>query len=164
MMVMVAVVAIAHVLLHTTYVWLTWLYKNPPAYTLLLATEVSPVLPPAPPGQRRPSIHAVGQPALVQCDFKTCLLPRVPIGLPYKVTVGARLMDDLSYNTTCDTDQKSYFLIAGRETWEDERRRFRFHLTPPRPGRYTVIYEVHVSDIFGHGRRVAWITSRLQAK
>src|SRR5580693_1710089 len=93
MMFAVAVVAIAIVVLPLAYVRLVWLYNTPPTTNALFVGGVYPVRSPGYLAQPRPSFHPVDQPVQVQCDYDTGLLPRIPTGLPYRITVVIKLMD-----------------------------------------------------------------------
>jgi hypothetical protein len=164
MMVAVALVALALLLLPPAYIRLVWLYHTPPTTLALFAAEVNPVCPPTPPCQPFRWIHSVGQPVQVQCDYKTGILPRVPTGLPHRVTVVVKLIDDLSKGTTFESHQKSYVLVAGMDSWTENHGRFKCDLTPRSPGQYFVRYEVTITDLFGREALVACHTLGLQAR
>jgi hypothetical protein len=163
MMIAVALVALALVVLPPAYVRLAWLYNTPPTTLALFAAEVNPVRPPT--GRPRPQTHQVGQRVKVECDYTVGLLPRVPTGLPYKVSVVIKLMDDLSKskNTVFESHQKTYLLVAGKESWNERRGRFMCDLTPLSPGQYIVRYEVNITDLFGREALGACNTLGLQA-
>ena len=164
MMVVVAAAAFAMVLTPPAYHRLVWLYNTPPTTLALFAAEVNPVPSPVPAGQSRPPPHPIGRPCRVQADYNTSLLPRVPGGLPYKVTVEIKLMDDLMKGTVFESHGKSFFLLAGGESWNEGRGRFGCDLTPRGPGRFIVRYEVRFTDVFGREALGACNTQGLQAQ
>jgi hypothetical protein len=163
MMVAVAVVALILVIVPHTYVRLVWLYKSPPTTLALFAAEVTPIL--ARTAENRPlRNYPAGQPVQVQCDYKTSLLPRVPSGLPYRVEVVIKLMDDVSKGTALESHRESYFLVAGSESQNERRGRFTCDLTPRSPGHYFIRYEVNFTDLVGREALGACNTVGLEAK
>jgi hypothetical protein len=163
-MIAVAVVALALVIVPPAYVRLAWLYNTPPTTLALFAAEVNPVLPTSPDNRPRPRICSTGQPFPVPCDYKTGLLPRVPSGLPYRVEVVVKLMDDLTKGTVFESHRESYVLVAGSESRNERRGRFTCELTPRTPGDFIVRYEVNFTDLYGRRALGACHTVGLEAK
>ena len=163
-MIAVAVVALALVIVPPAYVRLAWLYSTPPTTLALFAAEVNPVLPTSPDGRPRPRICSAGQPFQVPCDYKTGLLPRVPSGLPYRVEVVVKLMDDLTKGTVFESHRESHFLVVGSQSRNERRGRFARDLTPRNPGHYIVRYEINFTDLFGREVLGACNTVGLEAK
>jgi len=164
MMVTVAVVALALVIVPPVYVRLAWLYSTPPTTLALFAAEVNPVILTTEEGRPLPRIYSVGHPVQVQCDYKTGLLPRVPSGIPYRVEVVVKLMDDLSKRTVLESHRESYSLVAGSASRNEGQGRFTCDLTPRSPGHYFVRYEVNFTDLFGREALGACNTVGLEAK
>jgi hypothetical protein len=147
------------------HVRLAWLYDHPPPTFAPFVAGVNPVFPPTPATHPRPKFHPVGQPFAVECDYETGILPGVPTGLPYRARVEVSLINNLSKGRTVfELHRKSFLLIAGLDSWKEERGRFACTLTPAGPGQYVVRYEIHFTDLFGREVMGACQTASLQAK
>lgn len=158
MMVAVAVVALALVFVIPASVRLFWLYNTPSSVKLFTAgVDYRPIR------STSQGPFTVGQAVPAQCSYKCKALPVIPTGLIYRASVVANLMDPKSWKTL-ESHRETHFLISGIGSWKGIQGKFSCGLTPRRPGRYMVQYEVNVTDLFGRRDRAALNTDAFQAR
>jgi hypothetical protein len=89
-----------------------------------------------------------GQAVPASALFECRPAPWIPSGLVYRVTFEIKLTDP-TFRIVDETHRQSHLLVAGFEWWEEVKGSFACNLTPPGSGDYVVLYELHVTDLFG---------------
>jgi hypothetical protein len=140
---------------------LIWLCQRPPSRLHSFALKLTPIRS-TERGRQPFAPYPVGQPVEIRFSYYCTLLPVVPTGLPYRVSVATSLLDPAS--AVVETHQTSHVLIAGTAWWEWIDGEFGCRLTPIRPGRHTVQYELIVTDVFGRKTRSVFPSGQFSVK
>jgi hypothetical protein len=154
-MVLVAVLAVVLVVVTPLLERLFWLYKAPLSINLISA-RIDPrwvVL------EKRPRVD---QPVMIECSYQTGIGSSVPSGLPYRILIDIRLTD--SAGTVIRVHQRTFKLISGTQSGMGVRGELSCAMTPRRPGRHTVRYEMHATDLFGRTGSIASHTGGFSAQ
>ncbi|MFO0950329.1 MAG: hypothetical protein U0835_04110 [Isosphaeraceae bacterium] len=166
-MIAVALVAVGIVFLLPVGQRLAWLWRTPGSVNLFAAGVVAhQVLPTRVQVGSGPFVKfPAGQPVAAVCTYDVSALPILEPGVPYRLTVGADLLDmSRTPWVPLESTYERFWLVSGSGAWGERRGTFAGRLTPRSKGEHAVQYWVRVADLYGRSARVALHTGGFQAE